>query len=128
MKQVPEEEFPTEDSESYSIGDAIIKHSDDVQDPKKEFLVEYQEETQLETQDIRLKAGMPQDTADKSLCKHIQGAQTLLVTPTRGMAYIHGTDTKITVCIDNAQHPLIIDSGAHCSIVAREYLDSHFPN
>ncbi|MBW0515092.1 hypothetical protein O181_054807 [Austropuccinia psidii MF-1] len=33
----------------------------------------------------------------------------------------------MTVCIDNDQHPLIIDSGAHCSIVAREYLDNHFP-
>ncbi|MBW0493136.1 hypothetical protein O181_032851 [Austropuccinia psidii MF-1] len=55
-------------------------------------------------------------------------AQTFLVTPTKGMAYIHGTATKMTVCIDNAQHPLIIDSGAHCSIVARNYLDNHFPN
>ncbi|MBW0497028.1 hypothetical protein O181_036743 [Austropuccinia psidii MF-1] len=44
------------------------------------------------------------------------------------MAYIHGTATKMTVCIDNAQHPLIIGSGAHCSIVARNYLRSHFPN
>ncbi|MBW0464293.1 hypothetical protein O181_004008 [Austropuccinia psidii MF-1] len=34
----------------------------------------------------------------------------------------------MTVCIDNAQDPLIIDSGTHCSIVAREYLDKHFPN
>ncbi|MBW0582079.1 hypothetical protein O181_121794 [Austropuccinia psidii MF-1] len=34
----------------------------------------------------------------------------------------------MTVCIDSAQHPLIIDSGAHCSIVARNYLDNHFPN
>ncbi|MBW0571158.1 hypothetical protein O181_110873 [Austropuccinia psidii MF-1] len=34
----------------------------------------------------------------------------------------------MTVCIDNAQHPLIIDSGAHCSIVARNYLENHFPN
>ncbi|MBW0581714.1 hypothetical protein O181_121429 [Austropuccinia psidii MF-1] len=34
----------------------------------------------------------------------------------------------MNVCIDNAQHPLIIDSGAHCSIVAREYLDNHFSN
>ncbi|MBW0542460.1 hypothetical protein O181_082175, partial [Austropuccinia psidii MF-1] len=31
-------------------------------------------------------------------------------------------------CIDNDQHPLIIDSGPHCSIVARNYLDNHFPN
>ncbi|MBW0499984.1 hypothetical protein O181_039699 [Austropuccinia psidii MF-1] len=44
------------------------------------------------------------------------------------MACIHGTATKVTVCIDNAQHPLIIDSGAHCSIVARSYLDNHFPH
>ncbi|MBW0472474.1 hypothetical protein O181_012189 [Austropuccinia psidii MF-1] len=34
----------------------------------------------------------------------------------------------MTVCIDNAQHPLIIDSGAHFSVVARNYLDHHFPN
>ncbi|MBW0530823.1 hypothetical protein O181_070538 [Austropuccinia psidii MF-1] len=44
------------------------------------------------------------------------------------MAYIHETATKMTVCVDNSQHPLIIDSGAHCSIVARNYLDNHFPN
>ncbi|MBW0581794.1 hypothetical protein O181_121509 [Austropuccinia psidii MF-1] len=34
----------------------------------------------------------------------------------------------MTVCIENAQHPLIIDSGENCSIVARNYLDKHFPN
>ncbi|MBW0488478.1 hypothetical protein O181_028193 [Austropuccinia psidii MF-1] len=34
----------------------------------------------------------------------------------------------MTVCIDNSQHPLIIDSGAHCSILARNSLDSHFPS
>ncbi|MBW0563462.1 hypothetical protein O181_103177 [Austropuccinia psidii MF-1] len=69
---------------------------------------------------------MQQDTANKNLCKHTQDAQTFLVTPTKGIAYIHGTATKMTFCIDNAQHPLIIDSGAHCSIVARNYLDNHF--
>ncbi|MBW0515867.1 hypothetical protein O181_055582 [Austropuccinia psidii MF-1] len=71
---------------------------------------------------------MPQDTANKNLCKHTQDAQTFLVTPTRGMTYIHGTATKMTVFIDNDQHPLIIDSGAHCSIVDREYLDNQLPN
>ncbi|MBW0516408.1 hypothetical protein O181_056123 [Austropuccinia psidii MF-1] len=71
---------------------------------------------------------MPQDTVNRNLCKHTQDAQTFLVTPTKGMAYIHGTATKMTVFIDNAQHPLIIDSGAHFSIVARNYLDNHFPN
>ncbi|MBW0480649.1 hypothetical protein O181_020364 [Austropuccinia psidii MF-1] len=71
---------------------------------------------------------MPQDAATKNLCKHTQDAQTFLVTPTKVMAYIHGTATKITFFIDNAQHPLIIDSGAHCSIVTRNYLDSNFPN
>ncbi|MBW0580940.1 hypothetical protein O181_120655, partial [Austropuccinia psidii MF-1] len=71
---------------------------------------------------------MPQDTANQNLCKHTQDAQTFLVTPTMGMAYIHGAATKMTVCIDNAHLPLIIDGAAHCSIVARKYLDNHFPN
>ncbi|MBW0568958.1 hypothetical protein O181_108673 [Austropuccinia psidii MF-1] len=128
IEKVPEEESPTEDSDSDSMGDAIRKPSDDFQDPREEFLVEYQEEKPLEIQDIQLEPGMPQNTAIKNLCKNIQDAQTFLVTPTKGMAYINGTATKADVCIDNAQHPLMIDSGAHCSIVARNYLDDHFPN
>ncbi|MBW0591626.1 hypothetical protein O181_131341 [Austropuccinia psidii MF-1] len=128
IEKVPEEESPKEDSESDSMGDAIREPSDIDQDPREEFLVEYQEEYPLEIQDKQLKAEMPQDTTNKDLCKHTQDAQKFLVTPTRGMAYIYGTATKMTVCIDNAQHPLIIDSGAHCSIVARDYLDNHFPN
>ncbi|MBW0584471.1 hypothetical protein O181_124186, partial [Austropuccinia psidii MF-1] len=108
IENVPEEEPLTEDSESDSMGEAIREPSDDDKDPREEFLVEYQEETPLEIQDIQLEAGMPQDTANKNLCKHTQDAQTFLVTPTKGMAYIHGTATKMTVCIDNAQHPLII--------------------
>ncbi|MBW0579470.1 hypothetical protein O181_119185 [Austropuccinia psidii MF-1] len=126
--KVPEEESPTEDSDSESIGDAIREQSDEEQDPREEFLVEYQEKTPLEIQDIQLEAGMPQDTANKNLCKHTQDSQTFLVIPTKGMAYIHGKATKMTVCIDNAHHPLIIDSGAHCSIVAKNYLENHFPN
>ncbi|MBW0470829.1 hypothetical protein O181_010544 [Austropuccinia psidii MF-1] len=110
------------------MGDAIRKKSDDDQDPREGFLVEYKEETQIEILDIQLEAGMPQDTANKNLCKHTQDAQTFLVIQARGMAYIHGTATKMTVCIDNGQHPLIIDSGAHCLIVARTYLDHNFPN
>ncbi|MBW0581807.1 hypothetical protein O181_121522 [Austropuccinia psidii MF-1] len=110
------------------MGDAIREPYDDDQDPREEFLVEYQKETPLEIQEIQLEAGMPQATANKNLCKHTHDAQPFLVTPTRGMEYIHGTATKMTVCIDNDQHPLIIDSGAHCSIVARYYLDNHFPN
>ncbi|MBW0497700.1 hypothetical protein O181_037415, partial [Austropuccinia psidii MF-1] len=128
IEKVPEVESPTEDSDSDSMGDPIREQSDDDQDPREEFLVEYQEETPLEIQDIQLEEGIPQDNANKNLCKHTQDAQTFLVTPTGGMAYINGTATKMTVCIDNAQHPLIIDSGAHFSIVARDYLDNHFPN
>ncbi|MBW0527754.1 hypothetical protein O181_067469 [Austropuccinia psidii MF-1] len=71
---------------------------------------------------------MPQDNENKNLCRHTQDAQTFPVTQTKGMEYIHGTATKMTVFIDNAQHPLIIDSGAHFSIVARNYLDHNFPN
>ncbi|MBW0480348.1 hypothetical protein O181_020063 [Austropuccinia psidii MF-1] len=44
------------------------------------------------------------------------------------MEYIHGQPQEINVFIDNAQHPIIIDSGAYCSIVARKYLNHHFPN
>ncbi|MBW0525472.1 hypothetical protein O181_065187 [Austropuccinia psidii MF-1] len=102
IEKVPEEKSPTEDSESDSMGDAIREQSDDGQDPREEFLGEYQEETPLEIQNIQLEAGMPQDTANKNLCKHKKDAQTFLVTPTKGMAYIDGTATKMTVCIDNS--------------------------
>ncbi|MBW0569699.1 hypothetical protein O181_109414 [Austropuccinia psidii MF-1] len=118
IEKVAEEESPTEDSDSDSMGDAIREKSDEEKDPREEYLVEYQKETPLEIQDIQLEAGMTPDTANKNLCKHTQDAQTFLVTPTKGMTYIHGTATKITFCIDNAQHPLIIDSGAHCFILA----------
>ncbi|MBW0496805.1 hypothetical protein O181_036520 [Austropuccinia psidii MF-1] len=128
IETVPEGEFPTEDSDSDSMGYAIREQSDDGQYPREEFLVEYQEKTSLEIQYIKLEAGMPQDTANKNLCKQTQDAQTFLVTPTKGMAYIHGTATKMTLCIDNSQHSFIIDSGSHCSIVAINYLDNHFPN
>ncbi|MBW0515123.1 hypothetical protein O181_054838 [Austropuccinia psidii MF-1] len=103
------------------------EHIDD-QDPREEFLVEYQEEKQLEIQDLQLEGGMQQDTANKNFCKHTQDSQTFLFTQTRGMAYIHGTATTMTVCIEDAQHLLIIDSGAHYAIVPREYLDNHFPD
>ncbi|MBW0487038.1 hypothetical protein O181_026753 [Austropuccinia psidii MF-1] len=78
-----------------------------------------QEEPPSEIQEVQLEEGIPQDTANKNLCKHTPDVQRFLVIPTKGMAYIHGTATKMIVCIDNAQHPLIIDSGAHYSIVAR---------
>ncbi|MBW0544360.1 hypothetical protein O181_084075 [Austropuccinia psidii MF-1] len=71
---------------------------------------------------------MPQDTANKKFCKHTRHAQTFLVKPAKGMAYIHGTVTEMTVCIDNTQHPLIIESGECCSIVARNYLENYCPN
>ncbi|MBW0523191.1 hypothetical protein O181_062906 [Austropuccinia psidii MF-1] len=94
IEKVPEEEFSTEDSESDSMGDAIREKSDEKQDPIEEVLVEYQEETPLEIQDIQLEAGMQHDTANKALCKNTHDAQTFLVTPTKGMAYIHRTATK----------------------------------
>ncbi|MBW0571788.1 hypothetical protein O181_111503 [Austropuccinia psidii MF-1] len=52
IEKVPVEEPPTEDSESDYMGDAIREQSDEDQDPREEFLVEYQEETPLEIQDI----------------------------------------------------------------------------
>ncbi|MBW0531049.1 hypothetical protein O181_070764 [Austropuccinia psidii MF-1] len=43
IEKVAEEEFPTEDSESDSMGDAIREQSDEDKDQREEFLVEYQE-------------------------------------------------------------------------------------
>ncbi|MBW0531143.1 hypothetical protein O181_070858 [Austropuccinia psidii MF-1] len=97
IEKFPEEESPTKYSESDSMGDVIREQYDEEQYPREEFLVEYQEETPLVIQDIQLEAGMPQETANKKLCKHTKDAQTFLVTPTKGMAYIHGTTTKLTV-------------------------------
>ncbi|MBW0461063.1 hypothetical protein O181_000778 [Austropuccinia psidii MF-1] len=111
-----------------SMGDAMREQSDEDQHPKEEFIVEYQEQKNVENQDIQLEEGMPQETSNKTLCKHTQHSQKFLVTPTEGMAYKHGTATKMTLCINNAQHPLIIDSGAHFSIVVKDYLDNHLPN
>ncbi|MBW0481840.1 hypothetical protein O181_021555 [Austropuccinia psidii MF-1] len=71
-KNSPEEESPTEDYESDSMGDAIREQFDEDQIPREEFIVEYQEETQLEIQDIQFAAGILQDTANKNLCKHTQ--------------------------------------------------------
>ncbi|MBW0491411.1 hypothetical protein O181_031126 [Austropuccinia psidii MF-1] len=45
IEKVPEEESPTEESESDSMGDAIRDQSDEEKLPREEFLVEYQEET-----------------------------------------------------------------------------------
>ncbi|MBW0518626.1 hypothetical protein O181_058341 [Austropuccinia psidii MF-1] len=97
IEKVPEEEYPTDDSESDSMGDAIRDQYDEEQYPREKFILEYQEETTLEIQDIQLEAGMPQHIANKNLCKHTQDSQTFLVTPTKGMAYIHGKATKMTV-------------------------------
>ncbi|MBW0538639.1 hypothetical protein O181_078354 [Austropuccinia psidii MF-1] len=52
IDKVPEEESPTEDSDSDSMGDAIREPSDEEQDPREGFLVEYQKEPPLEIQDI----------------------------------------------------------------------------
>ncbi|MBW0474883.1 hypothetical protein O181_014598 [Austropuccinia psidii MF-1] len=67
-------------------------------------------------------------TANKSLCKHIQDSQTFLVTPTKEMEYNHIAATKMTVFVDNAKQLLILESGSHCSIVAKEYLEMNFSN
>ncbi|MBW0579046.1 hypothetical protein O181_118761 [Austropuccinia psidii MF-1] len=70
IEKVPEEESPTEDSESESMGGAIREKSDEEQDPREEFLVEYQGKTPPGIQKIQLEAGIPQDTSNKQLCKH----------------------------------------------------------
>ncbi|MBW0518965.1 hypothetical protein O181_058680 [Austropuccinia psidii MF-1] len=66
IEKVPEEESPTEDSDSDSMGDSIREQYDEEKYPREEFLVDYQEETPLEIQDIQLETGMPQDTSTKT--------------------------------------------------------------
>ncbi|MBW0465075.1 hypothetical protein O181_004790 [Austropuccinia psidii MF-1] len=124
IEQVPEEEIQAEDSESYPISYCIRENSDDDQDPIEEFLVEHQEATQLKIQEIQLEAGLPQDTANRNLCKHTQDVQTLLVTPTKGMGHIHEKATKMTICVENAQSKFIIDNGVHFSIFSKEYWEN----
>ncbi|MBW0500744.1 hypothetical protein O181_040459 [Austropuccinia psidii MF-1] len=68
------EKFPTEDSEADSMGDAIREQSDDEKDPREDLIVEYQEETPLEIQDIQLEAVTKQDASNRNLCKHTQKA------------------------------------------------------
>ncbi|MBW0495102.1 hypothetical protein O181_034817 [Austropuccinia psidii MF-1] len=47
IEQVPEEESPTEDSESDSMGDAIREQYEDDKYPRQGFIVKYYEETQI---------------------------------------------------------------------------------
>ncbi|MBW0469612.1 hypothetical protein O181_009327 [Austropuccinia psidii MF-1] len=54
IEEVPEEESPTEDSDSDSMADAIREQSEEEQGPREEFLGEYQEEAPLEIQYIQL--------------------------------------------------------------------------
>ncbi|MBW0485388.1 hypothetical protein O181_025103 [Austropuccinia psidii MF-1] len=102
------------------MGDAIIEHSYEDQDSRRGIL------SLLPRGDTTRNSGCTVGSRNakryfkKNLFKHTRDSQTFLVTQTRGMAYLIGKATKMTVCIDNAQHPLIIDSGAHCSIVTRE--------
>ncbi|MBW0546313.1 hypothetical protein O181_086028 [Austropuccinia psidii MF-1] len=70
IQKVPEEQYQTGDSDSDSMGDSIREKSDEEKDPREELLVEYQEESPLEIQNIQFEAGMPEDTANKNLCKH----------------------------------------------------------
>ncbi|MBW0581046.1 hypothetical protein O181_120761 [Austropuccinia psidii MF-1] len=83
------------------MGDSIRESSDAYPDQIEESLEEYQQETKIEIQEINLEEGLPSDT-EKNLCKHTQDGQTFLVTPTKGMAHIHGKATKMTFCIENS--------------------------
>ncbi|MBW0574487.1 hypothetical protein O181_114202 [Austropuccinia psidii MF-1] len=47
IEKFPEEDSPTGDSESDSMGGAIREQSDEYKDPREEFLVEYHEDTPL---------------------------------------------------------------------------------
>ncbi|MBW0484428.1 hypothetical protein O181_024143 [Austropuccinia psidii MF-1] len=66
IENIPEAEFPSKDSESDLMGDACREQSDVEKDQREELLLEYQEETPLEIQEIQLEAGMPHNNAKKT--------------------------------------------------------------
>ncbi|MBW0472001.1 hypothetical protein O181_011716 [Austropuccinia psidii MF-1] len=60
IEKVPEEESPTEDSESEFRGDSIREQSDEEQDPREKFLVEYcQPVTQIQSTSMTAKYHKP---------------------------------------------------------------------
>ncbi|MBW0514756.1 hypothetical protein O181_054471 [Austropuccinia psidii MF-1] len=128
IEQDPEEESPTENFGSDSMGDATREHSDDEQDPKRGIFSGVPRGNKTSYSGYTVGSRNYTRHCKESLCKHTQDVQTFLVTSTKLMSYTHATATKMTICIDNAQNPLIIDIGANCSIVEKEYLDNHFPN
>ncbi|MBW0556088.1 hypothetical protein O181_095803 [Austropuccinia psidii MF-1] len=93
IEKVPEEESPSEYSDSEYMGDAIREHSDEEQAPRGEFLVEYQEETPLEIQEVQLEAGIPQDSA-KITC-----ANTNIPGPTNQRNGIHTGNSHRDDCL-----------------------------
>ncbi|MBW0529680.1 hypothetical protein O181_069395 [Austropuccinia psidii MF-1] len=70
IKELPREEPQTENYDSDSMGKSLRKDSEEEQDLIEEHMVEYQDEPQIEVQDIELEEGMKQETTNKSLRKH----------------------------------------------------------
>ncbi|MBW0486988.1 hypothetical protein O181_026703 [Austropuccinia psidii MF-1] len=101
IEKVPEEEFPTEDSESDSMGDAIREQSDEKR-PKRGIPSTVPRGNTTRNSGNSVRSRHATRHCKKIFCKNTQDEQTFLVTQTRGMAYIHGTATKMTVCVDNA--------------------------
>ncbi|MBW0461175.1 hypothetical protein O181_000890 [Austropuccinia psidii MF-1] len=108
------------------MGDAIREQSDDDQDPREEFPVPRGHSIS----NPRHTVGSRHATIycqQKLVQTHKRC--TNIPSYTNQRYGIHTWSShKMTVCIDHSQHPLIIDSGAHCFIVARNYLDNYFPN
>ncbi|MBW0509359.1 hypothetical protein O181_049074 [Austropuccinia psidii MF-1] len=102
------------------------------EDPQSEsqqieaYIMECNEENSLDIQDIELNSGMPQVTSEKELCKHTLDEQTFLVKTKKGMGFIHGTPTKLTVHIERFSKSMIIDKGDSFSIVEKKYLREKF--
>ncbi|MBW0486773.1 hypothetical protein O181_026488 [Austropuccinia psidii MF-1] len=102
------------------MGNTIIEHSDEDQDSKIGILSGLTRGDTTRNSGCTVGSRNSKRHFKKNLFKHTRDAQTFLVTQTRVMEYLNGIATKINVCIVDAQHPLIPDSGAHCSIVTRD--------
>ena len=114
-------------SDSDSMGNGLRQDSDSGSEPIEQYLLEYEDEKTESVLGNSLKPELIQPKNGEDRSGRTIDAKEYLEVPKTGMAFIHGAKSKLDVYIENKKHPLIFDTGANCSVVAKEYLDRHFP-
>ncbi|MBW0478103.1 hypothetical protein O181_017818 [Austropuccinia psidii MF-1] len=94
---------------------ALGEGSEDESNPIEIHLVDYQEP--------QSEKGLKKDPVQENM-----GCTKILGNTRQGNGIHIGKFIKMTVFVNNGQHPLIVDSGAHCSIIPKGKLEKHFQN